>query len=296
MRTALLPSRSALVALLLAGPSSSTAAAESPAPGAAIRLIVRGDDMGFAHASNPAALRCFTDGVMRSVEVLAVGSWFPEASRMLRETPALDVGLHLALTSEWDNLKWRPLTTAPSLVDADGYFFPMIWPHPHYGKDGALREHPWTLGEIEAELRAQIALARREIPQLSHLSTHMGFGGLAPEVESLVGRLAGESGLLIDLDALGVKRTEWSGPHATPEEKVTSFVRMLEGLSPGTWLFVDHPALDSEEMRAVHHVGYEDVAVDREGVVEAWTSPLVKEAVRRRGIVLVSYRDAAAGR
>jgi predicted glycoside hydrolase/deacetylase ChbG (UPF0249 family) len=295
MRTALLPSASALVALLLAGPTSSTAA-ETTAPDAAIRLIVRGDDMGFAHASNPAVLRCFNDGVMRTVEVLALGPWFPEAARMLRETPALDVGLHLALTSEWDNLKWRPLTTALSLVDADGYLHPMIWPHPHYGKEGALREHPWKIGEIEAELRAQIALARREIPQLSHLSTHMGFGGLSPEVESLVGRLAGESGLLIDLDALGVKRAEWNGSHATPEEKVASFVRMLDGLSPGTWLFVDHPALDSEEMRAVHHVGYEDVAVDREGVVEAWTSPIVKEAVRRRGVVLVSYRDVASDR
>ena len=36
---------------------------------------------------------------------------------------------------------------------------------------------------------------------------------------------------------------------------------MLEGLGPGTWLFVDHPAFDDPEMRAGHHVGYEDVAV-----------------------------------
>jgi predicted glycoside hydrolase/deacetylase ChbG (UPF0249 family) len=296
MRAALLPSTSALVLLLLAGPTPRSVAAASPAADGAVRLIVRGDDMGFAHASNPAALHCFHDGVMRTVEVLAVGPWFPEAARMLRETPALDVGLHLALTSEWDNLKWRPLTSAPSLVDADGYFHPMIWPHPHYGKEGALREHPWTLGEIEAELRAQIALARREIPQLSHLSTHMGFGALSPEVEALVRRLAEESGLLVDLDALGVKRAEWDGPHASPEEKVASFVRMLDALGPGTWLFVDHPALDSEEMQAVHHVGYENVAVDRQGVVEAWTSPAVKEAVARRGIALVSYRDVAAAR
>jgi len=43
-------------------------------------------------------------------------------------------------------------------------------------------------------------------------------------------------------------------------------------------------------------VGHAEVAVDREGVVESWTSPLLKEAVRRRGVVLVSYRDVAAGR
>lgn len=259
-----------------------------------IRLIVRGDDMGFAHASNPAAVRCYTEGVMRSVEVLAVGPWFPEAARMLREVPGLDVGLHLALTSEWDNLKWRPLTDAASLVRSGGWFFPMIWPHPHYGKEGALREQPWKIGEIERELRAQIALARRELPNLSHLSTHMGFGELSPEVEALVTRLAEENGLLYDIEGRrGVRSAGWEGPHATGEDKVQSFVRMLEGLEAGTWLFVDHPALDTPETRAVHHVGYEDVAVDRQGVVEAWTSPVVRQAVERRGIRLIAYRDLA---
>ena len=70
-----------------------------------------------------------------------------------------------------------------------------------------------------------------------------------------------------------------------------SFVRVLEGLGPGTWMFVAHPALDTPEMRAVHHVGYENVAVDRQGVTEAWTSPVAKEIVKRRGIELIGYRD-----
>ena len=43
------------------------------------------------------------------------------------------------------------------------------------------------------------------------------------------------------------------------------------------------PAYDGPEMRAVRHVGYENVAIDRQGVVEAWTSPKVKEIVARRG-------------
>ena len=81
------------------------------------------------------------------------------------------------------------------------------------------------------------------------------------------------------------------GPEETPEEKIETFAGMLETLGPGTWLFVDHPALDGLEMREVHHVGYEDVAVDRQGVVEAWTSPRVKEVIQRRGIELISYRD-----
>jgi hypothetical protein len=44
-------------------------------------------------------------------------------------------------------------------------------------------------------------------------------------------------------------------------------------------------------MRAVGHVGYENVAVDRQGVTEAWTSDAVKEVVERRRIELIGYKD-----
>jgi predicted glycoside hydrolase/deacetylase ChbG (UPF0249 family) len=262
----------------------------------ATRLVVRGDDMGSSQASNEAVIRCFRDGVMRDVELMAVGPWFPEAARLLRENPGLDVGLHLTLTSEWDNVKWRPLTTAPSLVGRNGYFHPMIWPHPHYGKEGALKEQPWKLEEIERELRAQIELTKREVPHLSHLSDHMGFQALGPEVAALVKRLAGEYGLDIDPEALGTKWAGWNGKPETPAQKVESFVRVLEGLTPGIWIFVDHPALDTPEMRAVSHVGYEAVAMDRQGVTDAWTSPAAKDVVNRRGIELIGYKDLVTPR
>jgi hypothetical protein len=296
----MIPSMRAIPRLLLAASAALVAAtpaaalAQPPDEVRTIRLVVRGDDMGSSQAANEAAIRCFRDGVMRDVEVMAVGPWFPEAARLLRENPGLDVGLHLALTSEWDNVKWRPLTAAPSLVGRDGYFHPMIWPHPHYGKAGALKEQPWRLGEIERELRAQIDLARREVPHLSHLSDHMGFQALGPEVEALVKRLGAEYRL--DADATVAQPVGWDGKPLTPAEKVESFFRVLSGLAPGTWLFVDHPALDTPEMRAVGHVGYEGVAVDRQGVTEAWTSPAVKELVEKRGIVLAGYKDLGRGR
>jgi hypothetical protein len=37
-------------------------------------------------------------------------------------------------------------------------------------------------------------------------------------------------------------------------------VAELETLTPGTYLTVDHAALDTPEMRAIHHPGYENVA------------------------------------
>jgi hypothetical protein len=291
------PAAGLVLPLSLSLAVAALAAPRQAAPGAAaarpsrIRLIVRGDDMGSSHAANEAVVRCYRDGVMRDVELMAVGPWFPEAARLLRENPGLDVGLHLALTSEWENVKWRPLTAAPSLVEPDGFFHPMIWPGPHYGAARALHGQGWKLAEIEHELRAQVELAKREVPQLSHLSDHMGFQALGPEVRALVRRLAAEYRVDIAPEELGVRFVGWDGRPATPAEKVASFRRVVEGLVPGTHLFVDHPALDGPEMRAIGHVGYENVALDRQGVTDAWTSAAVKEAVARRGIELIGYRE-----
>jgi hypothetical protein len=38
------------------------------------------------------------------------------------------------------------------------------------------------------------------------------------------------------------------------------------------------------------------VALDRQGVTEAWTNEQVKEIIKRRGIRLVSYGDVKKGR
>lgn len=93
------------------------------------RLIIRGDDMGYTHSANEALLESYQKGIMTTVEVMPITPWFPEAVIMCNANPDLDVGIHLSLTSEWTNLKWRPLTCSPSLTDKDGYFYPMIWPN-----------------------------------------------------------------------------------------------------------------------------------------------------------------------
>ena len=52
-----------------------------------------------------------------------------------------------------------------------------------------------------------------------------------------------------------------------------------------------HPGLDTPEVRAIHHLGYPDVALDRQGVTDTMTSPQVKPAIKAKGIQLISYRD-----
>ncbi|WP_020528812.1 polysaccharide deacetylase family protein [Flexithrix dorotheae] len=258
-----------------------------------IKLIIRVDDIGFSHAVNLACMETLEKGVATSVEIMVPGPWFPEAAKMLAERPDLDVGIHLVLTSEWQNLKWRPLTHAPSLVDQDGYFHPVIWPNEKRKEDATfLLESEWKLEEIEAELRAQIELAKKYLPHLSHFTDHMGFTHMDPKVKELAKKLGEEYQIDIYPEDFDVQRMPgFGGSHTTPEEKVENFIKSLDSLTPGLWLFVDHPGLDTSEMQAIGHVGYMDVAADRNGVTLALTDERVKKAIKEKGIKLVKYSD-----
>jgi predicted glycoside hydrolase/deacetylase ChbG (UPF0249 family) len=289
-------SRLLVLSVLLALTTWQPLCGESPsqstrAPVAPPRLIVRGDDMGFSHAGNEAIRKCYTQGIQTTVEVIVPSPWFPEAAKMLAEHPAVDVGIHLALSSEWDNVKWRPVSEAASLRDGDGYFYPMIFPNKNYPKR-SLQENGWRLEDVEKEFRAQIELGKRRLPRVSHLSGHMGCDRLHPDVRALTRKLAKEYQLDIHPDELGVRGVGYVGKRATAAEKLDGFLKMLDGLEPGkTYLFVDHPGLDTPELRAIHHVGYENVAADRQGVTDVWTDPRVKKFIEARGIQLIGYKD-----
>ena len=260
------------------------------------RLIVRADDMGSFHSANVACIEGYTKGIETCIEVMAVTPWFPEAVKMLQQHPGVDVGLHLTITSEWDHIKWRPLTHCPSLTDANGYFLPMMSPNPAY-PGLSIQESQWKLEEIEQEARAQIELALKNIPQISHISGHMFSTGFDPQVVSLMKRLAEEYHLPVVDGGDAQERYQFTykgydGPSKTPAEKEASFIRMLDKLEPGkTYMFLDHPAYNDAEMQTVGHVGYEQVATDRQGVTELFTSPRVKQALEEKRIERISYND-----
>jgi hypothetical protein len=167
----------------------------------------------------------------------------------------------------------------------------MTFPNPNY-PGRSITERTFDLAELEREFRAQIELALARIPQVSHISGHMGCTYLTPEVQAMSQRLAREYHLDIDPVAMGGAYIGYQGPSRTFEEKKSSFLRMLDSLEPGkTYLFVDHPGLDGPELQAISHIGYEHVAMDRQGVTDLFTDPEVKAHIEQLGIQLVSYRD-----
>jgi CubicO group peptidase (beta-lactamase class C family)/predicted glycoside hydrolase/deacetylase ChbG (UPF0249 family) len=255
------------------------------------KLIVRGDDMGFSHSGNDALIKCYKEGIETSIEVIVPSPWFPEAVKLLEQNKTVDVGLHFAITAEWDNIKWRPLTDAPSLKNKDGYFYPMLFHNNNYPQQ-AVMDNAWKLADVEKELRAQIEMALKYIPRLSHISGHMGSTAFAPEVKEMTKRVAKEYKLaMIDTDS-GINYTGFDFRNKTTDERIQAFINMLDKLEEGkTYVYVEHPGLDNDELRAIYHIGYDDVAKGRQDVTNIFTSDKVKEAIEQKGIQLVSYKD-----
>ncbi len=259
-------------------------------------IVIRIDDMGSSHSANLACIDCWQNGIATSVEVMPNCAWFPEAVRLLKENPDLDVGVHLTLTSEWDNVKWGPLTKNPALCNEQGYFFPRLGANQKFPGQ-SLTEHGWSLEDIEREFRAQIETCLRYIPQTSHISGHMGSNRFAPEVADLVRRLSAEYGLpsIDNTDSqavLGFERIGYDGPHRTLKGKMKCFCYRITHLAKDNfYLFLDHPAYDDCEMAGFYHAGYEDVATDRQGVRDMLCSRKVRRLVDKHDIRIISVAE-----
>lgn len=144
---------------------------------------------------------------------------------------------------------------------------------------------------------AQIELAKKHIPQLTHISGHMFSTMFNKEVNELTKKLAAEYGLICTdvmegREIYGLEGLGYTGESVTSEDKIRSFIKSLELMEPGKrYYFIDHPAYNDCEMQTVYHIGYENVAQDRQGVTDFITSEEVKAVIEKRGIRLMSIAD-----
>lgn len=258
-----------------------------------VQILVRADDAGSSWSSNLGCLHACTAGIARSVEVMTPCPWVSHAASLFNERADIDVGTHLTLTSEWDAVKWRPLTEAPSLTDEDGNFLPLIMPRE--GDDRrCLADADWSIDEIANEFSAQIALCTAMFRNVSHVSSHMlrHFNDFDPKVGEVIADLCSNFGLKDDAFGYGLPRIE--GYPKFPrdaEHRTAAFVEQLAELAPGQYIFIDHPAVESAELDATGHVGYDDVAADRMTCLDTLTSNVLRQSIDELGIELISYRD-----
>src|SRR6185295_14261890 len=120
-------------------------------------------------------------------------------------------------------------TAVPSLVDADGYFFPSA--------ADLFKNNP-SLGEVEKELRAQVERAVKSGLKIDYLDYHMGTVRQRPEFLAIAEKLAKEYGLGMS-QYFGETSLD-PQYEAAPPNKIDSLVVMVDHLESPYNLVVTH--------------------------------------------------------
>jgi predicted glycoside hydrolase/deacetylase ChbG (UPF0249 family) len=254
-----------------------------------IRLIVRGDDFGMTEGNLEAIEKAMNEGVMTSTAMIVPAPWFEGAAELARRNPGWCTGIHLCLVGEWRGYRWRPVLPwdrVRSLVDADGYLYP---------SPKQLFAHQPKPEEMDAELRAQIDLAKRQGVNVQYLDTHYIDLSDHPDFARVVRKIARDYDLPLSSE-VGEKPME--SVYATPvEQKKKRAMEILRGLGPGLWLWVSHVGIDSPEQRALIHTAPEDIFVEggvgahRAAELSVLTSLEIRSIILQRGIKLTNYRE-----
>ena len=250
-------------------------------------LVIRTDDAGMSHSVNMALEKLIASGLPVSVSVMFPTPWYQETVDLLKRHPDVSVGIHLTLNSEWRNYRWGPIlgrTAVPSLVDADGYFFP--------SSSDLYNNHP-NLGEVEKELRAQIERAMHSGLKIDYVDYHMGTVTKNPEFLAIVERLANEYGL-------GMSQYFGEARHdpqyeAAPPHKIDSLVTMVNRFDSPLNMVVTHVGIDNAELGALLDMNTSgplpEMSKNRQGELDALTSPRFREALNARNVRLITYRQ-----
>jgi hypothetical protein len=269
-------------------------------PPSARLLVIHADDVGMAHSVNRASFEALEGRTVTSASILVPCPWFPEVAAWARNRPEADLGIHLALNSEWTTLRWGPVlgrAAVPSLLDEAGYLPLVQQPVAERAK----------LDEVERELRAQVEAAKAAGIRISHLDTHMGTLFFTPGLLQLYLKLGRELGLpvLHERQALRERSVAISegevlidrvlGLQTTVAKEAwpDAYRKLLAPLPAGVYELIVHLAHDDEEMRAAT-VGHVDFGSEwRQNDFDLVRSPDFRRFLEEQGFVLVSFKDLA---
>jgi predicted glycoside hydrolase/deacetylase ChbG (UPF0249 family) len=254
------------------------------------RLIVHADDLGLSSAVNRATFAALACGGATSASLMVPCAAFAEAAAFARAHPALDVGLHLTLTSETCTRRWGPVAPrarVPSLVAPDGCFWAAA--------EDVFRQA--RVEEVEIELRAQIETALAAGLAPSHLDSHMFVLFRTPAFRRLLDALARE----YRVPAFNPFRPPADAPDAfTPRAALVTLLDhdnddtgLVDGfaarLRSGVNVCLVHCGVDDEDLRALYDEGPYD-ARWRQRDTDIVCRPAFRAAITGAGIALESWR------
>ena len=251
-------------------------------------LIVNCDDLGSSAAANSATEQALAAGVATSATLMVPCPWALDGARRAK---AGGIGVHLTLTCEYPGYRWRALTGAVSLHDAEGYMPTkpqVVWQNA-------------DLDAVRAECRAQIDQAYAWGVDVTHLDAHMGTMQTEPRFATLFLELAAAYKLPVRM--VGASYEQRMGfasrePAAAlgllyPDKLLTTwgkpskptFAAILERLEPGVTEVYLHPVEDGPELRA-YDPDNPQIRVDDHSCL---LDPIFKTQMAELGIELINF-------
>lgn len=270
-------------------------------------LILNADDFGMCHSTNQAIGHLLREGAISSASIMMTCPWSLEAASIASHS-YFDVGVHLTLTSEWDNYKWGPVSrgNVDTLVNEFGHFPP----------DSPTVETKADFEQVKHEIIAQIEMARRLGIDPTNLDNHMGslqgiFTGR--HFMEIVIDVCAEYGLPYrfskiphplfsrEEDGMIVELAERKGVRIVDEIVILPFIlqegenyssvkhntiELLRGIKPGITEMVFHPSLDTDELKAIT-----DTWPLRRYEFDLFQDEDMKAVIREEKIKIIGWRE-----
>jgi chitin disaccharide deacetylase len=289
-----------LLAAKPASPQNKNVAERLGYPADSKLLIVHADDLAIAHSEDAASFDALEKNAVTSASIIVPGPWLTEVAAYAKAHPDADLGLHLALTSEWKTFRWGPVESkekVPSLFDPSGYLWPETLP-------AASNVKP---AEAEREIRAQIERAIAMGIHPTHLDSHMGVLFSTPELLTVYVKVAHEYKLpflavripnaptqlfsvLSEKDVI-LDSVVIANPAVHANEWRDFYVNAVKNLKPGLTEIIVHLGHDDAELQAVtlDHPDYGSAWRQRD--YDVVTSPDFKKALEENHVILVKWKD-----
>lgn len=242
------------------------------------------DDFGMSPSINAAIGAILEKGVIRSCSLMANANYFEDAVQRLKGLSLQEVGIHLALTSEYESIPTKPLTGLASLQDEKGYLYP---------DTAQFRTHA-KLEDVEREVWAQIRKVQGTGLKISHIDGHMFFYEKEEwgneDLLQLCEGVARELNLPVRSRSFDThpeirKIFIWDA-YPTVQERTAYYDALLKGPFSGVSELILHPAIDCKELHAMMSLGEMRVADYRYFSNSDW-----REIAERSGVEICNWAN-----
>lgn len=258
-------------------------------------LITRADDFGSAYAANKAILEAVQNGeYVKNVSCMAVGPHIDTGSEALEELhkrKGICIGLHAALNSEWDYLKFLPISAIeeiPSLVTNKGVF--SMHPMEFKEKMPSVEHAIW---EIEAQLDFLVKLGLT----IEYIDTHMLPEAAVPGLKEALSEFSRRKGLIDHrwfYTFSSVHQPVLTGEHLL-EQDIKAYEEWFVSMKEGEqYINILHPARYSREtlLFANRVLKGNGVAKSREAEAKLLMDSQFKLYCVKEGIIPLKYTEA----